>query len=77
MRDYAAALQPAGDVMMPSWLYRIMRWLVPMVRDQEERLERTDREVRQARLVRHQSVRLRRLVHSYTRANRRLSDMRR
>ena len=63
--------------MMPNWLYRIVRELVPPLRDQERRMARTALTVAESATVRHQSERVRRLLHSYTRANRRLSDMRR
>ena len=76
MTDLRAVAIPTGDPTMPEWLYRIARFLVPALRDQDERIAETARVVSEARRIRTDAVRVQRLLHSYTRANRRLSDVR-
>lgn len=75
MNDSLAAI-PSGDQTMPEWLYRIARFLVPALREQEQRIARTARVIDDSRRIRSDAQRVQRLIHSYTRANRRLSDLR-
>lgn len=77
MNDSLAAVVGSGDQTMPEWLYRIARFFVPALRDQEQRIAHTARVVSESRRIRSDAQRVQRLIHSYTRANRRLSDMRR
>lgn len=78
MRDLNAhaAVLVAGDPMMPDWLYRILRRFSPSLRAQEYRLARTDALVAASRRTRHNAERVQLLLHSYTRAGRRLDDLR-
>lgn len=75
MPVYSAVATLAGDAMMPEWLYRLVRRL-PIVRRSEERMARTQHEITLAREERAASQKVRALVHSYTRAGRRLGDVR-
>ena len=76
MNDLRAAAIQAGDPTMPEWLYRIARFFVPALREQEERIAKTAEIVREAKRIRTDADRVQRLLRSYTRANRRLSDVR-
>ena len=76
MNDLRAAVIPSGDLTMPDWLYRIARFFVPALREQERRIAETARVVSESKRIRTDAMRVQRLIHSYTRANRRLSDVR-
>ena len=76
MNDLRAAVIPSGEPMMPDWLYRALRFFVPALRDQDERIAETARVVKESKRIRTDAMRVQKLIHSYTRANRRLSDMR-
>lgn len=60
---------------MPRWLYRIVR-VLPVVRRSEERMARTYAEIAKARMTRSESRLVSEMVQSYTRAGRRLTDIR-
>lgn len=78
MRDPTAttAVFAAGELTMPDWLYRLLRRVSPSLRAQERRLAETQVELATAQRVRNRSDRIQRMLHSYTRAGRRLGDLR-
>lgn len=75
MTPFAAVVN--GTAMMPSWLYRIVRAIVPAFREQDERLQRTASLVAAAQATRDRFDTVMQVRASYTRAGRRLGDLRR
>lgn len=58
---------PIPEMAMPNWIRSLLRRIFPPLRHQDERIRASQRLIESARLTRHQSSRVNRLVRSYLR----------